>query len=412
MRLLSLTVPFVSRILSRAFLVVLTVALFSCDKVPLTAPTGSTVQLTVNTTRLPLNGTAEITAVVTEAAGTAPQNGTSVTFTTTLGTIEPSEARTTNGLATATFRAGSTSGTARIGAVSGSASAEAVEVAIGGAAATGVALRAEPASVPTTGGTVTLVATVIDEAGNGLPGVPVTFSVNFGQLSQGSVISDANGEARVTLTTNRDTTVTARAGAQQATLTVTAIAVPVVTIATTNVSPEAGVPIQFTLTPATGTNANAIRDVVIDWGDGSAPQNIGAVVGSTTVTHVFNRAGTFTVTATATDTQGLTGRSSIVITVGQQGTIAATLAANPNPTSISNANQLGLTTFTATTTGLAAGETIRLYEWNFGDGRGTQTTGNSVPKFYGEAGQFVARVRVVTTLGREGFAEVTVRVLG
>jgi hypothetical protein len=185
-----------------------------------------------------------------------------------------------------------------------------------------------------------------------------------------------------------------------------------VTIATTNVSPEAGVPIQFTLTPATGTNANAIRDVVIDWGDGSAPQNIGAVVGSTTVTHVFNRAGTFTVTATATDTQGLTGRSSIVITVGQQGTIAATLAANPNPTSISNANQLGLTTFTATTTGLAAGETIRLYEWNFGDGRGTQTTGNSVPKFYGAPGQFVARVRVVTTLGREGFAEVTVRVLG
>ena len=65
----------------------------ACDKVPLTAPTGSTVTLTANATFVPISGTALLTATVTEAAGTAVQNGTVVTFSTTIGTIEPAEAR-------------------------------------------------------------------------------------------------------------------------------------------------------------------------------------------------------------------------------------------------------------------------------------------------------------------------------
>ena len=49
----------------------------ACDKVPLTAPTGSTVTLFSNTTIVPVNGTAEITATVIEAAGTVAQTGRS-----------------------------------------------------------------------------------------------------------------------------------------------------------------------------------------------------------------------------------------------------------------------------------------------------------------------------------------------
>src|SRR6478609_11215279 len=57
----------------------------ACDRVPLTSPTGSTIALSVDRDTLPLNGQATVTAVVTEVSGTAVQNGTSVTFQTSLG---------------------------------------------------------------------------------------------------------------------------------------------------------------------------------------------------------------------------------------------------------------------------------------------------------------------------------------
>src|SRR6185436_17173464 len=66
----------------------------ACEKVPLLAPAGSTIILTASTNSLPANGTTDIVAQVLEAAGTPPHSGTLVTFTTTLGVVEPSEART------------------------------------------------------------------------------------------------------------------------------------------------------------------------------------------------------------------------------------------------------------------------------------------------------------------------------
>jgi len=72
-------------------LVLLTVA---CEKVPLLAPTGSTISLTALSTALPINGTTSIIAQVIEAAGTPPHSGTRITFTTNLGRLEPSEADT------------------------------------------------------------------------------------------------------------------------------------------------------------------------------------------------------------------------------------------------------------------------------------------------------------------------------
>src|SRR5215211_6441027 len=75
----------------------------ACQKVPLLAPTGSTITLTSSTTALSANGTATIIGQIIEAAGTPPHSGTHVTFTTTLGRIEPAEASTDiNGRVTAT----------------------------------------------------------------------------------------------------------------------------------------------------------------------------------------------------------------------------------------------------------------------------------------------------------------------
>ena len=155
---------------------VCTVAALGCEKVPLLAPTGSTILLTAGTTALPTNGAIPIVAQVTESSGTPPHSGTRVTFTTSLGTIEPSFAQTDiNGQVAVTFRSGTASGTATITAFSGGAttgSAGALTIAIGTAAVGRVTLTANPNIIQANGGTSLITANVADLNGNILSSVP------------------------------------------------------------------------------------------------------------------------------------------------------------------------------------------------------------------------------------------------
>src|ERR671913_1214748 len=121
----------------------------ACDKVPLLAPSGSVITLFATSPSVGLNGTIEIVATVIEqgvtstpttppangtatttpstgqaGSGTPVQNGTLVSFTSTIGRIEPSEARTQNGQVRVKFIASGQSGTATITAFSGGASAK------------------------------------------------------------------------------------------------------------------------------------------------------------------------------------------------------------------------------------------------------------------------------------------------
>src|SRR5262245_15745847 len=94
----------------------------ACEDVPLLAPTGSTITLTASANVLPVNGRAAIVAQVIAAAGTPPHSGTLSSLTTTLGSIEPAEARTDpNGRVNVRFNAGAINGTAVINATSGGA---------------------------------------------------------------------------------------------------------------------------------------------------------------------------------------------------------------------------------------------------------------------------------------------------
>jgi hypothetical protein len=398
----------------------------------LSAPTESTITLTISTTTVPVNGTAQVIATVIEQAGTPVQNGTLVTFTMTAGqpavengttsvrngtltshggasgTFDPPEAETQNGRAVTTFRAGTASGTVNIGAASGGATAERVIVSIGGAAAGQVVLRAEPSSVPVTGGTTQLTAIVIDGSGNSLPGAPVVFSADNGSLSSNSAVTDANGEARVTLTTNRETVVTARVGTREGQTTIRAVTLPSVTIALAGTTqPEAGTATTFTVTPnTTATTGNPLRDVVVDFGDG-ARENLGAISSPTSVSHVYARSGQYRVTATATDVQGLTSSSSLVIQVNERSSLTVTMTASPNPVSVSSVLQQGLVEFSASVSGATG---IQFYEWDFGDGSGAVTTGGSTNHRYTTPGNYVARVTVRASNGQQGFSERTVRV--
>ena len=155
-----------------------------------------------------------------EPAGTPPHSGTHVTFTTTLGTIQPAEAETdVNGQVIVLFHAGASSGTATISAISGGASvatAGALKILVGTAAVGKIVLNANPSKVPSLGGSSTISAQVFDVNGNALPNAPVSFSTTGGSLNSTLAVTDQVGSAQVVLTTSIEATVTASVGATSA----------------------------------------------------------------------------------------------------------------------------------------------------------------------------------------------------
>ena len=146
---------------------------------PLLAPTGSVITLFATAATVPSNGSMEVVGTVIEqgtastttppanggdtppttptstpGAGTPVHNGTVVTFTTTIGRIEPSEARTNNGQVRVRFHADGQSGTAVITAFSGGASGKLENLRVGSAGAERILLSANPQALACSGGTV------------------------------------------------------------------------------------------------------------------------------------------------------------------------------------------------------------------------------------------------------------------
>src|SRR5262249_31835481 len=161
--------------------------------------------LSTPVTVLPSNGSATVTAMVLEAPGTPPHSGTQITFTTSLGSIDPPQANTdSGGRVSVTFNAGNNNGVATITATSGGANTGtngALKISVGTAGVGKVFLSANPATVPNTGGSSTIAAQVLDINGRPLPGAPVAFSTSFGSLSSALALTSPNGIAVTTLTT-------------------------------------------------------------------------------------------------------------------------------------------------------------------------------------------------------------------
>lgn len=395
-----------------AFAVIGAVVAASCDKVPLTSPTGSSISLSIDKSILPVNGQATVTAVVTESAGTAVQNGTVVSFSPTMGRVEPVEATTINGKAVVTYVAPSTSGTATINAFSGSASTGSgntssggIQVKVGSAAVGSVSINVAPSTVPQNGGTVIATAQVLDSSGNPLPSVGVLFATDQGTLGSSTVFSDANGSAATTLTTARVTKVNATVGGQKSLdFTVNVVTAPTLTFSSiTPASPIVGSPIAFTIEPATATTANPIQSVLVEYGDGQS-QLLGAITGKVGLTHTYGRSGGYTITATATDISGQRGVSSVAFVVADAALPTVSISANPNPiTALGN----GFTTITVTAT--AGGAPIRSVVVAFPDGRQIYSgtgSGTFTHQFGTAAGgvTYTLRATVTDTLGNIGTA--------
>jgi hypothetical protein len=384
--------------------VLLPVVVSSCDKVPLLAPTGTTINLFATGNTVSLNSSIDLVATAIEngtdvgsgtgattstaGAGTPVQNGTLISFTTTIGSIQPSEARTHNGQVTVKLVTGSQSGTATITAYSGGAS-KTLQLKVGTAAASRITVTATPQSLGSAGGTATISASVTDEGGAPVAGIPVSFSTDQGTLSAPTVNTDATGVATTPLTTTATATVTANAGAATAAtakvnvgarLTPTLIANPAAT--------TAGTPVTFNITTASAAN---IRDAVISFGDGES-QNLGSIGPQAQTSHTYTESGQFTARVTVTDASGASEFAVTTVTIGA---LPVTLAAAPNPVQVGNP-----TVLTAT---VPTGTQIVSYTFTFDDNTPPITTaGNSTPHTFTSRGTHFVRVDVVAVGGATG----------
>src|SRR5689334_11626368 len=292
--------------------------IFASCRSPLLAPSGSSLTLLVSTNVLAVNGSADLTAIiieggqtagtgttpgtVTAGVGTPVHDGTQVLFTTSIGRIEPAEAKTVGGRVTVKIFGDGRSGTAKVTAYSGAAT-NTLDVDIGAAGATRIAVTANPQSLPAVGGTSVISARVEDMQGNGVGGVPVSFSTTKGNLSAGVAVSNDLGVAQTSLTTVAEATVTATAGGSATALNGTVLVTlkPAATVVLTAPSSASlGVPAAFKVAPGTGT---FVSNVTLDFGDG-ATLDMGRVTAETSLSHFFRRAGEATVTARVTDGEG------------------------------------------------------------------------------------------------------------
>ena len=416
----------------------------ACEKVPLLAPTGSTITLTAAATALSANGTTSIVGQVLEAAGTPPHSGTHVTFTTTLGKVEPSDVSTdVNGRVSVTFVANGANGTATINAIPGGASTSAatggtagttgaVKIAVGAAAVGKVIVGASPAAVSSQGGSTTVTATVLDINGTPLVGAPVSFTTTAGVLSLGTVVTDASGAATSVLTTSAQATVTASVGAQSTattgtgtgastssnfgTVTVNINTAPTIAIKLLTAAVIKGVPATFTFTVTAGTGggstggtqaASAVREVSVNWGDGVS-ESLGSFTGSSDQTHTFKNDGTFRVTGTVTDASGTGTTASVSVSVGEATGPTVKISA---PDSITKGVPAA---FTFTVEPDAATKSpVRQVTVNWGDGTSENLGSGLTPKTthaFSAEGALRVTVTAADALGNSGTASTSVTV--
>jgi adhesin/invasin len=379
----------------------------ACHKMPLVAPSGTAITLVAATDVLPVNGSTNITAVLTEGAqtastgtgggttttvnsgaGTPVNDGTLVSFTTSLGTIEPAQAHTKAGKVVVQLVADGRSGTATVTAFSGAAT-QTLKVLIGAAAAARVLVTASPQTLPATGGTATVTAQVQDQDGNGLLGVPVSFSTTAGSLAATSAVTDKDGNASTTLTTIAAATVTASAGGGTGGTLSGTVAITLKPRTTVSITPPAtvtvSVPASFSVTVGAAT---IVTNVVIDWGDGQTA-TLDQVTSSTNAVHLYAQSGTLTVSATATDSQGGATTQSTQIAVAP---LQANGTASPQSTTKGEP-----VVFTVTPT---TGAYIDHYEWDFGEGGDPiSTSSNSMSHALNGVGTRIVTVKVVPVVG-------------
>jgi hypothetical protein len=187
----------------------------------------ASITLQSSAKRLPADAqsTTVITATVLDIDNN-PLPDTTVTFSTTLGTITPASATTNEqGIATATLTADENPGTATVFATIGKVQATldvAFEAEEPQQQVASIALQSSSKQLPADGQSTTIItATVLDLDNSSVPNATVTFSTTLGTITPATVPTDQQGIASANLTaamTSGTATIFSSVGKVQATL--------------------------------------------------------------------------------------------------------------------------------------------------------------------------------------------------
>jgi PKD repeat protein len=173
------------------------------------------------------------------------------------------------------------------------------------------------------------------------------------------------------------------------------LATPAVMLA---VTPASGIaPVTVTASTSGSTcSGGTIQSTQIDFGDGT-------MVTAASASHAYNSAGTYTVTATATGSNGLTATAQQIVTVATNEPPVVALSVSP----ASGTAALLVTASTAGST--TPNGSIVSTSINFGDG--TAVSGASASHTYSTAGTYTVTATVIDNIGAKGTAKTSVSVI-
>ncbi len=155
--------------------------------------------LTADPATAPVGGSVALTAMVSDPFGAPIADGTTVTFTTSLGNVAPFTATTVGGVATATLSS-TIAGIATVTASAGSVEATAQVTFAPGAPFT-FTFTLTPTVIVANGVSQSLATvTVVDQYGNPVSGVGVNFLAAIGAFSPATSATNASGQVTAALT--------------------------------------------------------------------------------------------------------------------------------------------------------------------------------------------------------------------
>lgn len=245
-------------------LLCLLVPFLGCDKATPVAPSGTTLTISANPTKVSLTGSSTITIVGRKPDGNPLNPGTEIRLSSDRGTVTPSVVGVdSTGRATATFRADGRSGDAKVTAASADATVDAV-IQVGESDSTKptVLVSVTPSTISLNG---TATVTVIARNADGTPvarGERVLLTTTLGSLSNSQPTIQNNGTATTTLNAgNREgtATITAIYGSSAAATTTATIVLDAATAISATANPssiQSNQTTQITVT-ATVTNSRA-----------------------------------------------------------------------------------------------------------------------------------------------------------
>jgi len=337
------------------------------------------VELEANPTSIEVGGyTSALTATVEDVLENPVEDGTVVTFTTSLGELGSGTGTTTGGVATTVLTSETEAGTAFITATAGSKS-DSITVTIEAGSPATVTLEACPTSIAIGGSTSALTATVKDQYNNNVEdGTVVTFTTSLGQVGS-TTVTDTTSSGVATAVLTSETTagtaiITATSGSVTGTTTVTFTASSAHTVTLevepTSLTVDASSSLTATVKDQYSNNVEDGTVVTFTTSLGSLSSDTPTTAnGKATATLTSQEAGTATITATIGMTSAV---KTVVFSVGAPATV--TLEADPEIIEVGGLTSTLTVTVTDQYGNNVADDTEVLFETSLGVVGSTEVT--------------------------------------